>query len=92
MSSPGFDLPLRSQPSQPEAEKGTLLIMVGCSAQLQPDLKSQPLWEVLECLGAGKISIIGETGTAAAVKLSLNQLIASLTVSKSIVVRVVSYR
>ncbi|MEW5318286.1 MAG: hypothetical protein WDW38_009519 [Sanguina aurantia] len=69
--------------SQPEAEKGTLLIMVGCTPQLQPGLETHPLWQVLQCLGAGKISLIGEIGTAAAVKLSLNQLIASLTVGFS---------
>lgn len=57
--------------------------MVGCTPQLQPDLETHPLWQVLQCLGAGKISLIGEIGTAAAVKLSLNQLIASLTVREA---------
>ncbi|PNH08528.1 putative 3-hydroxyisobutyrate dehydrogenase, mitochondrial [Tetrabaena socialis] len=69
--------------SQPEAEKGTLLIMVGAEA----DPREEPqgaVWRLLLCLGQEpNIHFIGPVGTAAAVKLALNQLIASLTVGFS---------
>ncbi|GLC40737.1 hypothetical protein PLESTB_000027700 [Pleodorina starrii] len=69
--------------SQPEAEKGTLLIMVG--AETDPrDTPAGPVWPLLRALGQEpNIHFIGPVGTAAAVKLALNQLIASLTVGFS---------
>ncbi|MBD2483856.1 NAD(P)-dependent oxidoreductase [Planktothrix sp. FACHB-1365] len=58
--------------SIPEAKAGTLQIMVG-STEAQFDQ-----WlNLLKCLGEPKY--IGEVGSAAALKLALNQLIASLT-------------
>jgi 3-hydroxyisobutyrate dehydrogenase len=60
--------------SIPEASAGKLLIMVGAS---EPQFNK---WStVLECFGS-EPQLIGEVGKAAAVKLALNQLIASLTV------------
>ncbi|EFJ46018.1 hypothetical protein VOLCADRAFT_82085 [Volvox carteri f. nagariensis] len=69
--------------SQPEAEKGTLLIMVG--ADSDPRVTPEgPVWPLLCALGQQpNIHYIGQVGTAAAVKLALNQLIASLTVGFS---------
>jgi 3-hydroxyisobutyrate dehydrogenase len=59
--------------SIPEVKAGTLLVMVGASeAQFQ---QWQPL---LQCLGT-EPRRIGEVGSAAALKLALNQLIAALT-------------
>ena len=60
--------------SIPEASAGKLLIMVGAS-ELQFDTWSS----LLECFGSEPL-LIGEVGKAAALKLALNQLIASLTV------------
>lgn len=58
--------------SIPEAKAGTLQIMVGSTeAQFEQWLN------LLKCLGEPKY--IGEVGSAAALKLALNQLIASLT-------------
>lgn len=59
--------------SIPEAKAGTLLVMVGASeAQFQQ-------WEgILQHFGA-EPQYIGEVGTASALKLALNQLIATLT-------------
>ncbi|GLC40741.1 hypothetical protein PLESTB_000027200 [Pleodorina starrii] len=69
--------------SQPEAEKGTLLIMVGAEADPR-DTPAGPVWPLLRALGQEpNIHFIGPVGTAAAVKLALNQLIASLTVGFS---------
>jgi 3-hydroxyisobutyrate dehydrogenase len=60
--------------SIPEASAGKLLIMVGAS---KPQFDK---WStLLECFGSEPL-LIGEQGKAAAVKLALNQLIASLTV------------
>jgi 3-hydroxyisobutyrate dehydrogenase len=60
--------------SIPEATAGKLLIMVGAS---KPQFDK---WStLLECFGSEPL-LIGEVGRAAAVKLALNQLIASLTV------------
>lgn len=60
--------------SIPEASAGKLLIMVGAS---KPQFDK---WStLLECFGSEPL-FIGEVGKAAAVKLALNQLIASLTV------------
>ncbi|MEJ2061411.1 MAG: NAD(P)-dependent oxidoreductase [Gammaproteobacteria bacterium] len=59
--------------SLPEAEAGTLLVMVGSdTAQYE---HWAPLLEEL----AGKLEYIGEVGKAAAMKLAFNQLIAALT-------------
>jgi 3-hydroxyisobutyrate dehydrogenase len=59
--------------STPEASAGKLLIMVGAS---KPQFDK---WStLLECFGSEPL-LIGEVGKAAAVKLALNQLIASLT-------------
>ena len=59
--------------STPEAEAGKLIIMAGCDASL--------FTEILPILNALSESpqLVGEVGTAAALKLSMNQLIASLT-------------
>jgi 3-hydroxyisobutyrate dehydrogenase len=60
--------------SIPEASAGKLLVMVGAS---KPQFDK---WSsLLECFGSEPL-LIGEVGKAAAVKLALNQLIASLTV------------
>ncbi len=60
--------------SIPEVSAGKLLIMVGAS---KPQFDK---WStLLECFGSEPL-LIGEVGKAAAVKLALNQLIASLTV------------
>eukprot|EP00198_Chlamydomonas_reinhardtii_P002748 XP_001692084.1 3-hydroxyacid dehydrogenase [Chlamydomonas reinhardtii] len=72
--------------SQPEAEKGTLLVMVG--AEADPREPGSPhhstVWPLLRALGQeSNIHFIGPVGTGAAVKLALNQLIASLTVGFS---------
>lgn len=64
--------------SQPEASKGTLLIMVGSEG----DPKESKAWQVLIMLGQDP-QHMGAVGTAAATKLALNQLIASLTVGFS---------
>lgn len=63
--------------SQPEASKGTLLIMVGSETNPQ----ESKAWPVLTKLGKEPMHM-GAVGTAAATKLALNQLIASLTVRK----------
>ena len=59
--------------STPEAEAGKLIIMAGCDGSL--------FTEILPILNALSESpqLVGEVGTAAALKLSMNQLIASLT-------------
>ncbi len=62
--------------SQPEASKGALLIMVG--SETKPE--DSRAWPVLALLGK-EPKHMGAVGTAAATKLALNQLIASLTVS-----------
>lgn len=64
--------------SLPEAIKGTLLVMIG--SQVEP--QQCVAWPVLTALGENPVHI-GEVGTAAAVKLALNQLIAALTVGFS---------
>lgn len=64
--------------SLPEAIKGTLLVMVGAS----DEPTKCTAWPVLQALGQNPVHI-GDVGTAAAVKLALNQLIASLTVGFS---------
>lgn len=64
--------------SLPEAIKGTLLVMVGAGE----DPNNYTAWPVLQALGQSPV-YIGDVGTAAAVKLALNQLIASLTVGFS---------
>lgn len=64
--------------SIPEAKKGTLLVMVG---------GEKPLFEeclpILQCLGEAPRHI-GAIGSAAALKLALNQLIAALTAGFSL--------
>lgn len=69
--------------SQPEAEKGTLLVMVGADSDPR-DSPEGPVWPLLRALGPeSNVHFIGPVGSAAAVKLSLNQLIAALTVGFS---------
>lgn len=63
--------------SQPEASKGTLLIMVGSETNPQ----DSRAWPVLSQLSQDP-KHMGPVGTAAATKLALNQLIASLTVRR----------
>jgi 3-hydroxyisobutyrate dehydrogenase len=58
--------------SIPEAKSGTLQIMVGST-----EAQFKQWFHVLQSLGEPKY--IGEVGSAAALKLALNQLIASLT-------------
>ena len=64
--------------SIPEAKTGTLIIMAGGSE----DVFKQAL-STLQILGTSP-RYIGETGSAAALKLSMNQLIASLTAGFSL--------
>lgn len=59
--------------SIPEAKAGKLIVMVGSSNE-----QFQRWKELLQHLGSEPL-LIGPVGTAAAVKLALNQLIASLT-------------
>jgi 3-hydroxyisobutyrate dehydrogenase len=59
--------------SIPEAQKGELLVMVGAEAS-----QFQQWHELLQKFGSQPI-LIGKVGTAAALKLALNQLIGSLT-------------
>jgi 3-hydroxyisobutyrate dehydrogenase len=61
--------------SIPEAEAGKLLVMVGAGKE-----QFEKWSNLLQHLGS-KPRLIGEVGTAAAMKLALNQLIASLTTS-----------
>lgn len=61
--------------SIPQATEGQLVIMVGGQKELYEKWRT-----VLEALGPAPL-YIGETGKAAAMKLTLNQLIASLTAS-----------
>jgi 3-hydroxyisobutyrate dehydrogenase-like beta-hydroxyacid dehydrogenase len=64
--------------SIPEAAAGTLQVMAGGDKELFDDLRS-----VLECFGAAP-RLVGRVGDAAAIKLALNQLIASLTAAFSL--------
>jgi 3-hydroxyisobutyrate dehydrogenase len=64
--------------SIPEAEAGTLIIMAGC----RPEQFQQ--WQpVLSAMGRNPLHV-GEVGTAAALKLAMNQLIGSLTAAFSL--------
>ncbi|CAG9463631.1 unnamed protein product [Pedinophyceae sp. YPF-701] len=60
--------------SQPEASKGTLLVMVGCDREPS----ETRAWPVIEALGSN-IQHMGEVGAGAATKLAMNQLIGALT-------------
>jgi 3-hydroxyisobutyrate dehydrogenase len=64
--------------SIPEARAGTLIIMAGGSKDIFEDVLP-----VLQVLGSAP-RYIGETGSAAALKLAMNQLIASLTAGFSL--------
>ena len=64
--------------SIPEAKTGTLIIMAGGSKNA-----FEAVLPVLQVLGAAP-RYIGETGSAAALKLAMNQLIASLTAGFSL--------
>lgn len=64
--------------STPQAQEGKLIIMAGGSKELFE--KWRPLLEFMGC----DIFYAGETGKASALKLALNQLIASLTASFSL--------
>jgi len=64
--------------SIPEAKTGKLLVMVGGSTE-----QFQRWLELLQNFGSEPL-LIGSVGTAAAVKLALNQLIASLTAAFSL--------
>jgi 3-hydroxyisobutyrate dehydrogenase len=59
--------------SIPEAKNGTLMVMVGSTPE-----QFQQWQPILQCFGS-EPRYIGPVGTAAAVKLALNQLIGSLT-------------
>ncbi len=61
--------------SIPQAQEGSLIIMVGASPKQFEDGV-----ELLKCFGPQPL-LIGPVGKAAALKLALNQLIASLTAS-----------
>ncbi|KAL6763383.1 3-hydroxyacid dehydrogenase [Haematococcus lacustris] len=62
--------------SQPEAEAGTLQIMAACDS----DPTTSTAWPVLRALGQ-EPRLLGRVGSAAAVKLALNQLIAAETLA-----------
>ncbi|MGB2926627.1 MAG: NAD(P)-dependent oxidoreductase [Limnothrix sp.] len=64
--------------SIPQAKTGTLLVMAGGDAAI-----FEQCLPILRQLGEAPM-LIGEVGTAAALKLALNQLIASLTASFSL--------
>lgn len=64
--------------SLPEAEQGALILMAGCTREQFE--RWQP---VLTCFGPAP-RLIGPVGHAAAIKLALNQLIASLTAAFSL--------
>jgi len=64
--------------SIPEAQTGTLIVMAGGSKDVFDDVLP-----VLQVLGTS-LRYIGETGSAAALKLAMNQLIASLTAGFSL--------
>lgn len=64
--------------SIPEAKTGTLIIMAGGSKEV-----FEVVLPVLQVLGTAP-RYIGETGSAAALKLSMNQLIAALTAGFSL--------
>jgi 3-hydroxyisobutyrate dehydrogenase len=64
--------------STPEAKQGSLLLMVGSSADMY-----QRFLPLLQVFGANPIHV-GEVGQAAAMKLAFNQLIASLTAAFSL--------
>jgi 3-hydroxyisobutyrate dehydrogenase-like beta-hydroxyacid dehydrogenase len=59
--------------STPQADSGTLQVMVGGTAE-----QLERLEPLLSCLGRD-VRLVGEVGKAAALKLALNQLIGSLT-------------
>lgn len=59
--------------SIPQADSGTLQVMVGGTAE-----QLERLAPLLSCLGRD-VRLVGEVGMAAALKLALNQLIGSLT-------------
>ena len=61
--------------SIPQAQEGSLILMVGASEKQFQDWS-----ELLKCFGPHPV-LIGPVGKAAALKLALNQLIASLTAS-----------
>jgi 3-hydroxyisobutyrate dehydrogenase len=61
--------------SIPEAKTGKLLVMVGAT-----EIQFQQYYDLLKHFGE-QPKLIGEVGTAAALKLALNQLIAGLTAS-----------
>ncbi|KPJ96548.1 MAG: hydroxyacid dehydrogenase, partial [Gammaproteobacteria bacterium SG8_11] len=72
--------------SIPQATEGKLIVMVGAT----PDQFEQ--WKnLLKCFGE-EIHYIGEVGKAAALKLALNQLIASLTAAFSLSLGIVQRR
>jgi 3-hydroxyisobutyrate dehydrogenase len=64
--------------SIPEAKNGTLIVMVGGTKEQFASYK--PIFEVL----GDQVSLIGDVGTAAALKLAMNQLIGSLTAAFSV--------
>ena len=64
--------------SLPEAKSGTLIIMAGCSKDV-----FETALPTVKVLGTAP-RYIGETGSAAALKLAMNQLIASLTAGFSL--------
>jgi len=64
--------------SLPEAEKGTLILMVGATPE-----QFQQWQPLISCFGE-KPRLIGPVGHAAAIKLAMNQLIASLTAAFSL--------
>ncbi|MEE8349670.1 MAG: NAD(P)-dependent oxidoreductase [Acidobacteriota bacterium] len=71
--------------SIPQAEQGSLIVMVGSS----PEMFEQ--WSPLfRCFGP-EPRLIGPVGKAAALKLALNQLIASLTVSFALSLGIVTH-
>jgi 3-hydroxyisobutyrate dehydrogenase-like beta-hydroxyacid dehydrogenase len=64
--------------SLPEARSGTLIVMAGGADALYQDCLA-----VLNCVGK-QVQLIGSVGQGAAMKLAMNQLIASLTAAFSL--------
>jgi 3-hydroxyisobutyrate dehydrogenase len=64
--------------SIPEAEQGRLIVMVGSTPQQFERWKS-----LLACFGPDPVRV-GNVGTAAAIKLAMNQLIAAMTAAFSL--------
>lgn len=71
--------------SIPQVNEGSLIVMVGASSE------QFEYWsDLLKCFGPNPL-LVGQVGKAATLKLALNQLIASLTVSFSLSLGIVQH-